>query len=182
MLIPHKIFLPIYLVFLLIATLERVKSTFYCKRIKETKEIFYKWSFSVLFYMYLLIVIISIGEYFLFMNKVNSNVLLLGVALYALGAYLRRTAIKALGENWSVYIEIKKDHELVTRGIYERMKHPYCVAVVLELIGICLVSNSFIALIMVFLIQMPLLFVRINLEERVLTNHFGHQYKQIGKN
>ena len=179
MLVTSQEFLPIYFTLLLCATIERISNTFFQKSTKIVGTIYYKWSFTVLFYSYIFIIIFSIVEYFIKVKLINMQILIIGVLFYVLGASMRRSAINALGENWSVYIEIKENHQLVTTGVYEKIKHPYCFAVLLELIGICLVSNAYIALILVFLIQLPLLILRIRLEEMILLTHFGDKYKSI---
>ena len=165
-----------YVSFLLLAVFERVTNTFYQKKTGKTVMIYYKWSFIYLFYSYLIIVFVSIAEYFTKIKLINLKVVLLGLIIYGFGIVIRRKAIKELGEYWSVYIEIKKEHKLIKSGIYKRLKHPYCLAVIAELVGICLVANSYNSLFLVFLIQLPLLFVRINLEEMVLRRHFGTKY------
>lgn len=170
-------FLPVYVTFLLIAIVERIISTFYQKEIKKTQSIHYRWSFVVLFYTYIFIVLFSIAEYLFEIKAVVTMITMLGLSVYVLGVLLRRSAIKALGDNWSVYIEIKNRHVLIKDGIYKRIKHPYCLAVIFELAGICLISNSYIALLFVFFAQFPLLLIRIHLEEKVLLKHFGNSYK-----
>ena len=177
MFIPRQVFLPIYIIFLLVAIVERINNTFYQQKTKETKFIYHKWSFTVLFYAYIFIVFFSIAEYLFQVKSVVTMITMFGLLLYMFGVFLRRKAIKTLGDNWSVYIEIKNEHELIKNGIYKRIKHPYCIAVMFELLGVCLISNSYIALLFVFFAQLPLLLIRIHLEEKVLLKHFGNNYK-----
>lgn len=178
MLISFSKFLAFYITFLLIGTIERINSTFLHKEIKVTKIIYRRWTFLVPFYTYLLILFFSIGEYFLRVKLVNLTISTIGVIIFIMSALLRRKSIADLGKNWSVYIEIKENHELITNGIYKALKHPYCLAVFFELIGVCLIANTFYSLLLVFLIQAPLLLIRITLEERVLIEHFGEVYRK----
>lgn len=177
--LPSSRFLPFYIIFLLIGALERISSTFFLNRKTNLNRIIYhKWTFVAPFYTYLIILFISIGYFFINVKVINLIISLFGFFIFMVGMILRRKSIKDLGENWSVYIEIKEGHKLVKDGIYKILKHPYCLAVLFELIGVCLVGNAFSPLILVFLIQLPLLLLRINLEEKVLIDYFGGAYKK----
>lgn len=169
-------FLIFYLFFLLLAVFERITNTFFQSEIETKGKIYYKWTFSYLLYVYLFIVLFSIGEFIVSWKEINLSVSIIGIVIYGFGAFIRRKAINDLGDNWSVYIEIKKNQELITDGIYKVMRHPYCLAVILELLGACLIANAFYSSCLVFLIQGPLLLVRIMLEEKVLIMHFGNSY------
>lgn len=177
MFISKSVFLPFYIVFLLVGTLERVTSTFIKKSQKSSLQIYYKWTFFVPFLTYILIICASIVEYFTFVKNINLSITIFGIIVFFAGMLLRRKAISDLGENWSVYIEIKKGHEFIKKGVYNFLKHPYCVAVLLELMGICLVSNSFYSTMLIITIQLPLLIMRVFLEEKVLINYFGNAYR-----
>lgn len=176
--IESNLFSPFYIIFLLLGALERVISTFFHKELKPTKYIYHKWTFFVPFYSYLFIIFFSIGEYFLAVKMVNLTISIFGFIIFIAGALLRKKSIADLGKNWSIYIEIKEGHELIADGIYKLFKHPYYLAVLFELIGFCLIGNTFYSLIFVFLIQAPLLAIRILLEERVLISYFGDVYKR----
>lgn len=177
MFISFSKFLPFYIIFILAGTIERVSSTFFYKETNATKIIYHKWSFLAPFWSYLFIILFSICEYFLTVEVINLNISTLGFIIFSAGVILRRKSIAGLNKNWSVYIEIKEGHEVVTIGIYKFLKHPYCLAVLFELIGVCLIGNTFHSLVLVFLIQAPLLMIRIILEERVLLGYFGDVYK-----
>lgn len=175
-------FLWFYIPFLLLAVIERINDTFFHKKIKPTLALYHSWAFTVLFYGYIFIVIFSIGEFFLYLKEISLLISILGSAIYGSGVFLRRKAIDTLGENWSVYIDIKEGHELITNGVYGIFRHPYCLAVFLELVGISLIANAFFSLFLVFFVQVPLLMVRIVLEEKVLITHFGDLYRDyIGR-
>ena len=89
------------------------------------------------------------------------------------GVSIEIVAMNDLGDNWSLYIEIKEEHELIKNGIYKFLKHPYCLAVLLELGGVSLITNAKYAFILVIILQLPLLLVRIIVEEKVLVGYFG---------
>ena len=176
MFISSEKFLLFYVVFLLSAVFERITSTFFHKKSKLTIAVYYSWAFTLLFYTYLFIVFSSIGEFLVNLKEINLSISAFGVMIYGCGVFLRRKAISDLGDNWSVYIEIKERHELITSGIYSVLRHPYCLAVFFELTGACFIANAFYSLILVFFIQGPLLLIRIILEEKILSSYFGNAY------
>ena len=178
MLISPQLFLPFYIPFLLIATYERITKTFFKKQTKQTQVIKYKWLYVVLLLSYIAIVLFSVSEYFLGIHSVEFLPSTVGLLIFSCGVWLRNMAMNDLGENWSNNTEIKEGHRLITTGIYHFLRHPYYFAITLELMGLCLLSNAYYSLILVFAIQAPLLLVRIFLEERMLIKHFGIQYKQ----
>ncbi|MFA6637075.1 MAG: isoprenylcysteine carboxylmethyltransferase family protein [Candidatus Omnitrophota bacterium] len=158
-------------------------STFCIQKSKQTKCVYYEWLFKLVFYGYIAIVIFSVGEFFFMKRSINPMVSLSGGLCFVVGMILRRKAMSALGENWGLKTEIKDGHSLVETGIYRYLKHPYYLAVVLELTGICLVANSYYSLILVYLFQGPLLLIRIYFEEKILLSYLGEAYKKyvIGK-
>lgn len=178
---PFYKFLPFYILFLLAGASDRIGSTFLKKRLTSDKSIRYDWAFLLSFYLYLFIIGISAAEFFLMVKRVNLIFSFIGVISFVSGAILRRKAISALGDNWSLYTGIKKDHKLITIGAYHYLKHPYYLAVILELTGACLVANAFYSLIFVFLVQCPSLLVRISIEEKMLINHFGDAYMDYSR-
>jgi len=166
-------FLPLYLLFLIAATIERVTNTFFQKKVEKKSRVYFKWSFPLLLFAYLFIVGCSVSEYFLNNNLINIRISGVGLLSYFLGVFLRREAIKALDEDWSVHIEIKQNHRFVKTGVYQRINHPYYLAVLFELVGISLYANSYLASLLVVFLQLPLLIFRAKLEENVLLKHFS---------
>ena len=152
--------------FLLI--LERVQNTFSNSLSRSSKgRIHQKWLFYVLLFFYLSIVALN---YMVFFTRVclDVGISMVGVGLLALGIVFRRIAIMTLGEYWSVFIEIKEAHAVIKDGIYKYVKHPYYLAVILELTGFSLICNSWIGIVLTFCLQFPLLIYRSIYEERLL--------------
>jgi len=172
-------FFLIYSIFFFFAFIERLTNTFFKKDIKPTMSLYYRWTFPLLLFCYLFIILMSILEYFFVTESVNLYFTIFGFIVYCLGVTLRRLTISHLSDNWSVHIELKYNHKLVQDKIYGLLKHPYYLAVIFELIGVCVVSNSFNSLILVFVVQTPVLLLRINLEEEILTRNFGDIYKNF---
>ena len=89
-----------------------------------------------------------------------------------------------LGRYWSIRIEIKKDHQVVEKGPYRVSRHPYYLGASLELVGLCLILNSFRTLVYILSVHAALTMARISCEERVLVAFLGNRYwdykKRVG--
>lgn len=94
-------------------------------------------------------------------------------AVIALMAYVCVvTARIQLGNSFSVQPEAK---ELVTRGLYARMRHPMYVFVDLMIVGVILALRLYWLLI-VFVPLMVLQTIQVRREARVLHEKFGQKY------
>ncbi len=101
----------------------------------------------------------------------------LGLAAMALALVLFRKTHKALGKMWSVSLDIRESHELVTSGIYGRLRHPmYSAFWAMALAQALLVPNWIAGL--AGLIGFGILFAaRIGPEERMMEETFGDAYR-----
>lgn len=153
-------------IFFCIAT-ERMKSTFFNKKQKTRGKIKYRRFTYVLICSYLCCIIVAISE---FMTKVSIDytISIIGVFTAGIGILLRNASIKALGEFWSIHIETFDGQRVVTSGPYRFLRHPYSIAVIFELTGVSLFFNATHAVLIVLLLHLPLLLMRILLEEKVL--------------
>jgi protein-S-isoprenylcysteine O-methyltransferase Ste14 len=97
----------------------------------------------------------------------------LGLGVVAVGLVLLTTARIQLGNSFSIRPEAR---ELVTGGLYRRVRHPVYVFGTLTITGLLLYLNVLPAL-LVILVVIPIQFVRARAEERVLEEHFGQQYR-----
>ena len=102
----------------------------------------------------------------------------LGAAAMLLALALFRKTHKALGKMWSVSLDIREKHELVTSGIYRRLRHPmYTAFWTMALAQALLVPNLFAGL--TGLVGFGILFFfRIGPEERMMEEAFGEAYRQ----
>jgi protein-S-isoprenylcysteine O-methyltransferase Ste14 len=102
----------------------------------------------------------------------------LGV-LFAVGALLLfHSTHLALGRNWSVSLQLRKDHQLITSGIYRNIRHPMYTAFWLWAIAqACLLPNWFAGL--AGLVGFGFLFFgRIAREEQMMLESFGDDYRE----
>ncbi len=91
------------------------------------------------------------------------------------GLIIAIIARRALGDNWSGKIDIKKNHRLITTGIYRRVRHPIYTGVLLMCAGTFLNLNPAAGAIL-FLFILSLLIYKLKKEEQLLTRHFPKEY------
>jgi protein-S-isoprenylcysteine O-methyltransferase Ste14 len=106
----------------------------------------------------------------------NDATRLLGVTLCATGLALAIWSRYILGRNWSGFVVIKEEHELIQRGPYTVIRHPLYTGLILGLIGTNLAlfpTTHGIILIAVWIIAF---YIKARAEERILTQEFGDQY------
>src|SRR5947207_8519182 len=61
--------------------------------------------------------------------------LVAGAALLAVSLWLFHRSHADLGTNWSITLELRESHTLVTEGVYRRIRHPMYAALLLYSIG-----------------------------------------------
>ena len=90
---------------------------------------------------------------------------------------IRRKAIAALGKFWSLHVEIRDNHEFVQSGPFRWVRHPAYFSMILELLALALICNAFFTLLLIPLFFVPVLVLRIRIEEVALVEKFGDAYR-----
>jgi len=104
----------------------------------------------------------------------------IGLAFYITFSWIQIWSTKVLGDNFSQDIAIKRDHHLVTKGPFKFIRHPQYLSQFLMDIGGAAATLSFI-LAPLALIQIPFLFMRASLEDKLLEKHFGENFRTYKK-
>ncbi|MGD9658340.1 MAG: isoprenylcysteine carboxylmethyltransferase family protein [Methylocystis sp.] len=99
----------------------------------------------------------------------------LGVALYASGGALRLSSVAVLGRRFSGLVAIQPGHELVTTGLYGRIRHPSYLGLLISVFGWGLAFNTAVGVLLAAANILPLV-ARMNAEERLLGSEFGASY------
>lgn len=101
----------------------------------------------------------------------------LGILILAASLYVFWRAHVDLGVNWSPSLEIREQHELVTRGVYSVIRHPMYASQWLWVIAQTLLLQNWIA----GVLNMPLFLIfytmRVQAEEQLMLEQFGDQYR-----
>jgi len=103
--------------------------------------------------------------------------LLSGALCLILGLWLFHRSHVDLGTNWSITLEVREKHQLVTNGVYRWVRHPMYLALLIYSLGQALVLPNWlagpsygVAIVLVFAF-------RLGPEERLMLEEFGKDYQ-----
>lgn len=177
----NPIFTIVFLIFMLFLALQRISEMVRAQKRKTKGEIKVKWTIVMLVVVYVVTCLLSMGEYFFNAKAINLAITAIGFLLFLIAFLIRQWSIKTLGEFHSVHIEIRKNHTLIKDGPYKHLRHPYYASVGVELLGIAFIPNSYKAAFFVLIAAVPIIFIRVFLEERELLKKFGSEFSQYRK-
>lgn len=103
--------------------------------------------------------------------------LLVGVACFIGGLWLFHRSHADLGTNWSITLQVRENHRLVTEGVYRRVRHPMYAALFLYSIGQVLALPNGVAGPSYLLTFGILFLLRLRAEERLMLETFGDSYR-----
>ena len=101
----------------------------------------------------------------------------LGILVAIAALVMFRLTHKALGRNWSVTLQVRESHELVTHGIYASIRHPMYTAFWLWAIAQALLLPNWIAGFSGIIGFGTLYALRVGPEEKLMLETFGEPYK-----
>ncbi len=100
----------------------------------------------------------------------------MGLVLVAGGLTLRWAAIITLGRFFTAAVAIHRDHLVVKKGVYRRIRHPSYSGALLAFLGVALSFGNWLSL-GVIMIPIAVAFVyRIHVEENALVEALGEEY------
>ena len=106
----------------------------------------------------------------------SAGPLVAGVMCLVIGLWLLYRSHADLGTNWSITLEIREQHRLITQGVYRRIRHPMYSALALYSIGQALVIPNWVAGPSNLIAFAILLALRVHAEERMMVREFGDEY------
>ncbi len=83
---------------------------------------------------------------------------------------------KDLGKNWVPLSKTTDKQELVTTGIYSKVRHPFYLSIFLMFSGVAIISWNWYGLLFFVLFILGLV-IRIKKEEKELITKFGDEYR-----
>ena len=99
-----------------------------------------------------------------------------GVMCYVIGLWLFYRSHADLGTNWSITLEVREGHRLITQGVYRGVRHPMYSALILYSVGQALVIPNWVAGPSNLVAFAILLAFRVGAEERMMAQQFGNEY------
>ena len=103
--------------------------------------------------------------------------LLAGIVCLGGGLWLFARSHADLGTNWSITLEVREKHQLVTRGIYRALRHPMYAALLLYSLGQALAVPNWIVGPSYGVAMSLLVAFRLGPEERMMLGEFGKDYE-----
>jgi protein-S-isoprenylcysteine O-methyltransferase Ste14 len=100
---------------------------------------------------------------------------LIGIIAIVAAIILSQIALKHLGKFFDRLV-IKPDHQLITTGIYQYIRHPIYTSYILLFCGYCLLLQAWLSLGITVILCSLWFSHRIHLEEQMLMAHFGPAY------
>lgn len=101
----------------------------------------------------------------------------LGAAIFASALWLLWKAHADLGRNFLPSVQLKKEHALVTHGIFRYIRHPIYAAHGVWGIAQVLLLQNWIAGLSMLVFFLPLYLVRVPREEQMMLERFGEEYR-----
>ena len=116
---------------------------------------------------------------FAFADRPTPHALRAGGTVVLVGAlWLFWRSHADLGRNWSVTLDLRSEHELVTRGVYRRMRHPMYAAIWAFAVAQAMILPNWVAGFSALVTFAPLYFVRVPREEAMMRREFGDAYTE----
>lgn len=104
-----------------------------------------------------------------------------GVLLYVVGLAIMLVGQGTLKRSYSGSLVIRRDHQLVSHGIYRFVRHPiYLGLIIVVCIGVPLFARSLYGFLILSAL-IPLIHIRIHIEEAMLTEEFRDAYATYQK-
>jgi len=165
-----------------------IRATFILKK-KNTKANIDRKSFNdILMLILILCATFIIPLFYIFSPWLNfANYYLplwttgFGLILFIISLLLFWKSHADLDKNWHVSLELKKNHILITNGVYKTIRHPMYSSFALWSIAQCLLLQNFIAGFSTLIIDGIMYFIRVPKEEQMMLDQFGDEYREYMK-
>jgi len=105
----------------------------------------------------------------------------LGLLVLICALILFRITHKQLGRNWSISLETRDGHKLVTEGIYGWVRHPMYSSFILSAVAQAFLLPNWIAGPVGLVAIAILFFMRVPREEAMMVEQFGDEYRAYMK-
>lgn len=122
--------------------------------------------------LYLLTPFLSFADY-----RLPVAVPWLGAATMAGSLWLFWRSHRDLGQNWSVSLELRENHQLVSGGVYRSVRHPMYASIWLWTFGQGLLLENWLAGWSMLPAFAAMYVLRTPREERLMCEKFGDQYR-----
>jgi len=149
----------------------RVKVIKSHKTLREAVLLILAWAGFFIPLIWIASPVFSFAEY-----PLRTGPLISGLVCFVIGLWLFYRSHTDLGTNWSITLEVRERHRLITQGIYRRIRHPMYSALVLYGVAHALVIPNWVAGPSNLVAFAVLFALRVRSEERMMLDQFGDEY------
>ena len=110
--------------------------------------------------------------------SLNIILQIVAVLLVVGSVWMSTSAIRELGKQWSFQARLIENHQLVTSGVYQIVRHPIYAAMLGMLIATALVLSHWLILIVTIVIFFIGTKIRTSSEEKLLRDAFPKEYQE----
>jgi protein-S-isoprenylcysteine O-methyltransferase Ste14 len=103
---------------------------------------------------------------------------LIGLGGVASGLWLLYRSHADLGDNWSITLEVRQEHQPKTDGIYRSVRHPMYAALLLYASGQTFLLPNWLVGPSYLVAVISLVAFRLGAEERMMLQEFGGRYEE----
>ena len=135
---------------------------------------------SMLSLLALILAAFGIGALDLDSFKEYESVRLIGLVIYLIFSWIQVWSFKSLGENYSQDIMIKKNHELVTKGPFNVIRHPQYMCQILLDLGATAATLGYVVGFLA-IIEIPIYIMRASAEDKLLNKYFAERFTEYKK-
>ncbi len=104
-----------------------------------------------------------------------------GALLLTLGIAIRVWAIQTLGKHFTATVTLTDGHQLVKSGPYQWVRHPSYLGAFMAILGSAVFLNAGWASLVAVVSMTFAYYLRIGVEEKMLSEYFGEQYLAYSK-
>ncbi|MCB9091230.1 MAG: hypothetical protein H6621_10680 [Halobacteriovoraceae bacterium] len=177
----------IFFYFVLFTAIQRIGELFWAKRnekiiLAEGGRIIDEKNYFMMVLLHTMwITILLLLAYACREEKISSFNFWVGGSLFIAGQFLRLSAILTLGKRWSTRIVILPNAPVVKKGIFNYVRHPNYLGVVLEIFALPFMGGYWQLALFFSCLNFIVLFFRIKEEERMLCQFNDYAQKFKGK-
>ena len=142
-----------------------------------------RFSILVILIMSSISVVASVVEWAYINDAKESSFLLTitGAFLLVTGISIRVWAIRTLGKHFTATVTLTSNHQLVKTGPYQWVRHPSYLGAFMAIVGCPVFLNASWATLIAILSMTTAYYLRIGVEEKMLSSYFGKQYLDYKK-
>ncbi len=119
---------------------------------------------------------IILNTFFVLYNMIYEEIpVVIGFIIMIIGMGFNFIVRTNLGKNWVPLSKTTEGQELITEGIYSKIRHPFYLSILILFLGIAIISWNLYGLLLYILVIIAFT-VRIKKEEKELIIKFGNEY------